>query len=241
MFKRKYKSKRKGAPKKRNYKRGSNPYRINRVYPYKRLGKTQIIQNTTVLGQVVTNDSSTITLGATSVDTVGYQFGAAMQFRLENVQSSTDFTALYDQYRIKGVKISIVPLSDSATTQSSGFLPSLYWARDNDDGGVAPATEADLRQRQDCKTMRLTGPRSIYISNPKCTTDVEVQGAGVTLASKIENAGWIDCSDTNVMHNGLKMWFKNVDLRSAPSGVTPGVITAFRFELTYYLQFRNPQ
>lgn len=134
------------------------------------------------------------------------------------------------------MKITIVPLSDSSTSQSSGFLSSLYWARDNDDGGVAPAGEAELRQRQDVKTMRLTGPRSIYIRNPKCTTDVEVQGAGVTLASKIENAGWIDCNDSNVMHNGLKMWFKNVDLR-----VAPNTITAFRFEMTYYLQFRNPQ
>lgn len=237
MFKRKYntKSKRKGAPKKRNYKRGGL-YRVNRPYAYKRLGKTQIIQNTAVLGQIVTNDASTITLGATSVDTVGYQFGAAMQFRLENVQSATDFVALYDQYRIKGVKVTIVPLSDNSTSQSSGFLPTLYWARDYDSANVAPATEADLRQRQDVKTMRLTGPRSIYISNPKCITDVEVQGAGVMLASKVENAGWIDCSDTNVMHNGLKMWFKNVDLR-----VAPGTITAFRYELTYYLQFRNPQ
>lgn len=220
---------------KRNYARGS-PYRMNKPYAYKRLGKAQIIQNSATLGQIVSNDVSTITLGATSVDTVGYQFGAAMQFRLENVQTFTDFTSLYDQYKIKAVKVDIVPLSDSSTSQSSGFLPTLYWARDNDDGGIAPAAEADLRQRQDCKTMRLTGPRSIYIRNPKCTTDVEVQGAGVTLASKIESAGWIDCNDSNVMHNGLKMWFKNVDLR-----VAPNTITAFRFELTYYLEFRNPQ
>lgn len=220
---------------KRNYKRGS-PYRVNKPYDYKRLGKTQIIQNTTVLGQIVTNDASTIVLGATSVDTVGYQFGSSMQFRLENVQTAGDFTQLYDQYKIKGVKVTIVPLSDNSTAQSSGFLPTLYWARDYDSAGVAPSNEAELRSRQDCKTMRLTGPRSIYIRSPKCTTDVEVQGAGVTLASKIENAGWIDCADTNVMHNGLKMWFKNVDLR-----VSPGTITAFRFELTYYLQFRNPQ
>lgn len=220
---------------KRNYKRGS-PYRMNSAYSYKRLGKAQIIQNTATIGQIVTNDVSTLNLGAVSLDTVGYQFGASLQFRLENVQSFTDFTALYDQYKIKGVKITLIPLSDSSTSQSSGFLPTLYWARDNDDGGAAPVAESDLRQRQDCKTMRLTGPRSMYISNPKVTTDVEVQGAGVTLASKIESAGWMDCNDSNVMHNGLKMWFKNVDLRASPN-----TITAFRFDVVYYLAFRNPQ
>lgn len=220
---------------KRNYKRGS-PYRVNKPYNYKRLGLTQIIQNTTTLGQIVTNDVSTINLGLASLDTVGYQFGASMQFRLANVQSNSDFVALYDQYKIKGVKVTIVPLSDTATSQASSFLPTLYWARDYDSANVAPAGEADLRQRQDVKTMRLTGPRSIYIKNPKCITDVEGQGAGVMLASKVENAGWVDCNDTNIMHNGLKMWFKNVDLRVAPT-----TITAFRFELTYYLSFRNPQ
>lgn len=235
MYKKRASKRRVARKPKRNYARGGK-YRLNKVYDYKRMAKAQIIQNTTTVGQIVTNDVSTINLGTAAVDTVGYQFGAALQFRLENVQSFTDFTALYDQYKIKGVKVQIIPLSDSSTSQSSGFLPTLYWARDNDDGGAVPVAESELRQRQDCKTMRLTSPKSIFIRNPKVTTDVEVQGAGVTLASKIESAGWMDCNDSNVMHNGLKMWFKNVDLR-----ISPNTITAFRFECTYYIAFRNPQ
>lgn len=83
-MKKSYRKKRVQRKPKCNYVRGGK-YRMNKPYDYKRLAKTQIIQNTTTLGQIVSNDVSTLVLGATSVDTVGYQFGAAMQFRLENV------------------------------------------------------------------------------------------------------------------------------------------------------------
>lgn len=220
------------APK-RNYKRGS-AYRLNKVYAYKRLAKSLVIQNSTTATTITTNDASQINLSAVQADTVGSMFGASMQFRLGNIQTPGDFQSLYDQYKITGVKVQIIPLSDSATSQSSGFLPTLYWARDNDNASSVPTAEANLRERQDLKAMRLTGPKTIYIRNPKQVIDTTVQG-GVTLNS-LNATGWVDCNDQNVMHNGLVMWFKNVDLRAQPT-----TVTAFRFECTYYIKFRNPQ
>lgn len=211
-----------------------SPYGLNIPYAYKRMGKSLVIQNSTTASTITTNDSSQINLSTVQADTVGSMFGASMQFRLGNIQTPGDFQALYDQYRIRGVRVTIIPLSDSSTAQSSGFLPTLYWARDNDNAGTVPSAENILRERQDVKVMRLTGPRSIYIRNPKQVIDTTVQG-GVTLNS-LNATGWVDCNDQNVMHNGLVMWFKNVDLRAQP-----GTTTAFRFECTYYLEFRNPQ
>lgn len=236
-FRRRYAAKRKTYRKrsfkpKRMYRRSA--YRLNKVYAFKRMAKSLVIQNSTTAGVITTNDTSQINLSAVQADTVGSMFGASMQFRLGNIQTPGDFQSLYDQYKITGVKVNIIPLSDSATSQSSGYLPSLYWARDNDSAGSVPTTEASLRERQDVKTLRLTGPRSIYIKYPKQLVDTTVQG-GVVLNS-LNATGWIDCNDQNVMHNGLVMWFKNVDLR-----VQPTTVTAFRFECTYYLKFRNPQ
>jgi len=215
-------------------RRKAGAYRLNKTYAFKRMGKSLVIQNTTVASVISANDTSQINLSAVSADTVGSMFGASMQFRLGNIQTPGDFQALYDQYKISGVKVQIIPLSDSATSQSSGFLPSMYWARDNDSAATVPVSEASLRERQDVKTLRLTGPRTIYIANPKQLVDTAVQG-GVTLAS-LNTTGWVDCNDQNVMHNGLMMWFKNVDLRAQPN-----TVTAFRFECTYYIKFRNPQ
>lgn len=227
-------TRRKAAPK-RNYKRGS-PYRKNVAYKFKRMAKTSVLYNTTTVGTITTNDNTMVSLSAApiaEIGGVGYQFGAGMFFRASNVQTIADFTALYDQYRIAGVRVNIIPLSDSATAQSSGFLPTLYWARDDDDA-LAPATEAELRERQDVKVNRLNKPVSIYIKNPKAMIDVN-QTTGLADPAMVKN-GWINCNSTLVQHNGLKMWFKNVDLR-----VQPTTVTAFRIESTYYLEFRNPQ
>jgi len=215
-------------------RRKAGAYRLNKVYAYKRLAKSLVIQNSVTASVITTNDTSQINLSAVQADTVGSMFGASMQFRLGNIQTPGDFQSLYDQYKITGVNVKIIPLSDSVTSQSSGFLPTLYWARDNDSAGTVPTTEASLRERQDLKSMRLTGPRSIYVASPKQIIDTTVQG-GVTLNS-LNATGWVDCNDQNVMHNGLMMWFKNVDLRAQPN-----TTTAFRFEVTYYIKFRNPQ
>lgn len=208
-----------------------SPLNGNKVYAFKRLGKTLILQNSTTADIITTNDASMVSLGTAVADTVGRQFGAGLTFRIANLESSTDFTSLYDQYKIKGVSIKVIPLSDSATAQSSGFIPTLYWRTDNDDS-AAPANEGEMRQAQDVKTMRLTGPRSIYIPYPKSVVDVN----GTANAYAANASRWINCADTTVFHHGLKMWFKNVDLRAQPN-----TITAFRIEVMYYLLFRGVQ
>lgn len=231
---RKRKAPAKAGGKKRMYRKRYGARKLNgqTVYAFKRLGQTLILQNSTTAGTITTNNSALISLGTAIGDTIGSQFGAGMNFRLANVENSSDFTALYDQYKIKGVAIKIIPLSDSATANSSGFLPTLYWRRDGDDS-AAPANESEVRQSQDTKTMRLTGPRSIYIPYPKVNNEVQLSGAltGYAPANR-----WVDCADTTAIHNGLKFWMKNVDLRAQPT-----TTTAFRIEVVYYMLFRGAQ
>lgn len=202
-----------------------------KVYAFKRLGQTLVLQNSTTPSIITTNNAALVSLGTAIGDTIGSQFGAGMAFRLANLTTSSDFTNLYDQYKIKGVAVKVIPLSDSATANSSGFLPTLYWRRDDDDSAFPPNEDA-IRQAQDVKTMRLSGPRSIYIPYPKSAVDVN----GTAPAYSAVANRWINCEDTTVFHNGLKMWFKNVDLRAQP-----GTTTAFRIEVTYYLLFRGAQ
>lgn len=225
----------------RRYRRKTNAYRLNKVYAFKRMAKSTVIYNTTTAGQISTNDITMISLSAAptaEVGNVGYSFGGAMSFRAANVQTFADFSALYDQYKITGVSVKIIPCSDSATSQSSGFLPTLYYARDQDESAIPP-NEADLRERQDVKSTRLTKPVKIWIPNPKLQVDIN-QTTGIPDPALVAS-GWINCSNTIAQHNGLKMWFKNVDLRAQGAGGLTGTITAFRFECTYYLKFRNPQ
>lgn len=236
MFRRRRYLKRK-APARRRYgrrrvglRRGA--YRMSKIYRFKRVNNACIMQNSTTQGVITTNDASQLVLGSTTADTVGWKFGTAMSFRLDQIQAASDFTQLYDQYKIRGVKVTIIPTSDSATTNSSGYLPTMYWCQDQDDSSVP--TEAQIRQKQNVKFTRLTGPRSIYVKWPKA--QVDVLQSGTTMAPVGAGSPWINCDNAIIQHNGLKMWFYNVDLRAQPS-----TTTAYRFECTYYLQFKNPQ
>lgn len=206
---------------------------VGTVYKYARLNKSLFLQNTATLGQLAPNDVSQIDVSTVaSADLIGYMFGAALNFKLDNVQSASDFTNLYDQYRIDKVSVKIIPLSDSATAQSSGYLPTLYWCPDYDDS-VRPATESEVRQKQGVRTLRLDKPKTITINKPKALLSAPITG---TTVSAVQSNGWINCSESLVIHNGLKMWFKNVDLRA-----TPTTQTAFRFEIMYHLSFKAPQ
>lgn len=206
---------------------------VGTVYKYARLNKSLFLQNTATAGNLAPNDVTQIDVPTVaSADLIGYQFGAALNFKLDNVQSASDFTNLYDQYRIDKVSVKIIPLSSEATAQSSGYLLVLYWCPDFDDS-IRPTAESDLRQKQGVKTLRLDKPRTITINKPKALVSAPITG---TTVSAIQSNGWINCTESLVIHNGLKMWFKNVDLRS-----TATTQTAFRFELMYHLSFKAPQ
>lgn len=221
-------------------RRGRNPrkmwrgrkgrlYSINKVYAYRRCNKTLVIQNGGTLGTITTNDSTQITLGGPAAGSIGYDFGASLTFKLDNVQNYFDFTSLYDAYKISGVKVTMIPLQDNAQGSTNSYLPVVYMATDYDDS-VVP-TEGEMRQKNNVKMTRLTGIRSIYIKNPKYESVVANNG-GTGIATI--NNGWVNCADSTVLHNGLKLFFKNFDLR------TTGTQNV-RFEIMYYLKFKAVQ
>lgn len=205
---------------------------LNKSYAYKRIANTLIMQNGNTLGGISTNDTTQLSLGTPVADTIGYQFGASMSFSLQNLQTVSDFTNLYDQYKITGVKLTFIPTSSEATVNSSGYLPTMYWATDNDDS--SPPSETEIRQKNNVKMRRLNNPMSVYVKYPKCVIDTQLTG-GTNLAL-MTKTGWINCTNTQVQHNGLKLFFKNFDLRAQPN-----YINALRIEATYYVKFRAVQ
>lgn len=220
------------AYRKRVYRK--RPLGMSTVYKYTRMGQDCIIQNSTTAGNITTNNGSIITLGSVAADTVGSQFPFAMSFSASQVQGIGEFTGLYDQYRIRGVKLTIIPLSDTAQTNTAGFLPTMFIHPDYDDASLASYTYVGARERQGVKCVRLVKPFSMFI-RPKAVLDISSGGA-TGAAAAIVRPGWIDCNDTASAHYGIKAFMKNVDLRAQP-----GCITAFRIETKYYLEFKGAQ
>lgn len=96
-----------------------------------------------------------------------------IKFKLNDLTNAPSFKALFDLYKLTGVKIKIVPrfsTSDAIGTNSGGQmgnLPVLYIAPNRDAFTPAPTSIGDILNDDGCKVIRLTRPVNMYIKSPK--------------------------------------------------------------------------
>lgn len=157
--------------------------------------------------------------GSTILDTFG-----GVRFRLVDVPNVTEFTNLFDQYKIDGVKIHFLPRGNTAEVGTNQGIVKFFSAIDYDDI-TAPGSINDILQYENVKTTRSTQDHSRYIK-PKV--------AGLAYQTAVGNAympkrGWIDCANTTVEHYGIK-WA----LQQLPAGSQ-----TFDIKVDYYLSFKN--
>lgn len=159
-------------------------------------------------------------------------------YTLNDTVGASELTALYDQYKIVGVKVKLQlitnPDSDEIINNNTGiastnWYPKVWYCRDYDN--VATESVDDLRQRNNtkCKVMKPNQFVSIYLK-PAVRNQIYLDG--VTTATSPMWNQWIDCSNSTVPHYGLKLAF---DL----ANFTPTQTWYFRAEYCYYLKFKN--
>lgn len=129
-----YKRKRTGAPKRptRNYKKRRLMYMGAGVPKLNRLSTQRFVQKAVIAGNDVVSSGS-----------VTYAFA------LNDIATYTEFTSLFDQYQIVGIKYRWVLTQDpSVNSQTAaakqGAFPYIKWVHDHDDSGTA--TEAQIQQ-----------------------------------------------------------------------------------------------
>lgn len=119
-------------------------------------------------------------------------------YRLNQLPNYTDFTDLYDSYRICAIKRKYVFDRNSAETLSAVELPRLITVNDWNDTS-ALSTEAEALEYASCKITRLDKPTKRYF---KPTTIIEdaVQGN-----AQVQRRKWFDCATgSDQKHLGLK-------------------------------------
>jgi hypothetical protein len=156
---------------------------------------------------------------------------------LSDVRNPSELTALYDQYKITGVKIRFKLTSDpngihrtnTVMANSANIYPKLLVVRDYDDN--ATETPNEMRERNNTK---------MYVLRPNSFIDIFIRPAvrnqlyldGVTTASSPLWGQWLDCSSTQVPHYGIKY---SLDYE--------GFNISQQFDLSiekcYYISFKN--
>lgn len=158
------------------------------------------------------------------------QFG--VRHALNQVAQATDFTNLYDRYKITGVKVTFLYQVSDAGSTGAGVLPTILYSTDYDD--AAAPTYAALRAKQNAKQRILTANRPFSIFyRPKMVT-VAQESNGTTFNPSMVTSGYINSSFPQVDHYGLKFSLNNLY-----SSV--GTAAQLEIKYVYYLAMKDPQ
>lgn len=164
-----------------------------------------------------------ITVGAVTSVSVGFAFA------LTRVQNYTEFTALFDQYRINCIVILMKLKYNTPETETpvdSNYM-DVALVTDYDDGQTTGLS--DMRQYQSYRQLSLTPHRWTKIKVwPKTLVGLATTTPTVVATSPKKN--WIDCSVPGYGHYGLKITASNANAATAQ---------IIEFQYKFYLSFKG--
>lgn len=144
----------------------------------------------------------------------------AIDFRLNKLPNYTEFTALYDMFKINAVKVIIRPqmsqVNSLGTVNNIYYNDRIYSCIDYNDA-TAPTDINEVRQYQSCKIGSSIKPHKRYIYKPK-----------ILDSSSYSMHPWVACTAPNTSWYGLK-----VAIDTVPNAAF------WTVEVKYYLSFKN--
>lgn len=167
------------------------------------------------------------------VETLSNQ-NLAYSFKLDNVVNPSDFTNLYDQYRINKVVLYLERVWDQTGAVGAGNPSNkkLRVVHDYNDSNVL-SQEDDYLEYSNCKSYNAVGRGSIKITlYPKINNVVEnVGGAANAFTSMSSNKVWLNIQEDEVPHFGIKIF--------VPGSITSNTLELFKVRAKFYLSLKN--
>jgi len=206
---------------------------LNRRLPFISAQATNTVGNMSVIDPT----SSCLALG-TPTPVPGalsglYDIPFSMGFRLDQLVNYTEFVALFDHYRINGVRIDLKCFYNTSGATNVGLPWVEHWT-DHDD--ATPLSAAQARE--------VMGTKSAYYSGNKIMTKMFVKprpllelasADGTPAPGSLMSRSWINCTDTDIPHYGIKGVLHNVYL-----GGTAGQ-NQFQFDVHVNATFKGVQ
>lgn len=188
----------------------SPKYRGPTVYPFKRQ-----IQQTLTLNQSTgwAGGGNDVCISFSLTQATFFVNGAAaFGPSLPNV---TEFTGLFDQYRIKKVNIRLIfSNNESGVNAPSTVLPVVHCYNDYND--TTTKALATVQEYPEMKTFQLGTNRDIRWSCvPHCRADVLTNSGALSSSAMNVTSPWIDTSSANIEHLGARFFFNNLGRNTA--------------------------
>jgi len=167
-----------------------------------------------------------------------YALGMTMSFQLSQVIKFSEFTSLFDMYRILGVEIKVTNQMDSVGQSATGAgtipgtIPQLHAVDDWDDAAILPTLE-DAQEYESCKDFKLYNAKTVRFYVKPRSMMLTYKTSGTTIAySNAPPDTWHDCSNSDIDHYAKKFYISGL------AGANTGC-NAIRFDIIYNLQFKN--
>lgn len=162
----------------------------------------------------------------------------AISFPLSLVPNVTEYTSLFDQYKINGIAFRVVPkTSGQFQGASSGVANPIGYGQvvsviDYDDS-VTPLNKDQLLEYGSVKFSKCNWIHKRYLK-PKILTRAQINS--VTDGNVSAKATWIDTVNPDVQHYGIKLF---IDAPVVNNPATDSSSIAYDLYATYYFQCKN--
>ena len=161
---------------------------------------------------------------------------ASYSFQLSDLPNYTAFTALYDQYRIRAVKMEFIPQQAYAPVVLAGVVvnvnaPLLTTCLDLDDATTPTSAVVQAHESAMCHGTLNSSCIAKYTRWVKPAIAIENYQTGGFGGYTSKTDQWCDSASPATQHYGLKAWV------ACPSG--SGAYVTYVMA-TYYLEFRMP-
>lgn len=160
--------------------------------------------------------------GSTLVDV-----GGRLIAQLSQVPNFGEFVALFDQYKIMGVKWRFSPRANSAEVGTNQGLVKFMTAIDTD-GAPAGAPAPVMTDLLQYESLKVTSSNREHVRYVKPRIASTVFNTALT-SGYAPRTAWIDCENNTVPHYGL-----SYVLQQLPAGNQ-----SYDIQVTYYLAFKN--
>lgn len=184
----------------------------SRSHIFKRYGNEVVISTDSSGIPVITQTNSSWTLGNTNSS--GYlsgavNFGISGEFAIKDVRDASDFTQLFDRYKIVGVKLKFLYQQNSVPVGGLTSFPVINYAFDADDSNTP--TGIDQLQAKGYNHEKVLNANSnfSYYIKPRVSKMLYSQSLSGVGGYSSEKACWIDCQSSSVPHYGFKAWIKD--------------------------------
>lgn len=178
-------------------------------------------------GNVGNDLTFTTALGSASINVSGTLYSSVA------IPNVSEFTNLYDQFRITKVRLRIW-LSQNYFNTGAVAQPLLHIC--NDYNSTGSFTLNDIQQHQDMRTYQMVhGKPVVWDLYPHMRVDV-LQDSGILSSSAYNlRAGWVDTTSPNTQFLGTRIWLNMM-------GQTQAFAVPYQYvfmEMEYSFEFKN--